>query len=149
MNAIRDDRSRGQALVEFSLVLVPFLLIILGIADVGRGVYMNNGVAHAAREIARATSVHVCQPSLCSLGNSTETLAAIATQKGLVPGLSGPAASIAIACTTINDTPVSGSGCSSGNFVRVTVRVPFAVLTPLLGMVSPKTLTSTAHVEVP
>jgi len=134
--------------VEFSLILVPFLLILMGIADLGRGVYTNNGVAQAAREIARATSVHVCASS-CTLGNSAETQDAIAVQKSLVPGLAGAGASIAFTCTTINDTPVSGSGCARGNFVRVTVRVPFTVLTPLMSMVAPTTFTSTAHVEVP
>ena len=148
MNPPGNDRSRGQALVEFSLILVPFLLILMGIVDLGRGIYTNNGVSQAAREIARVTSVHVCASS-CTLGNSPETLAVIATQKSLVPGLSGGTASIAIACTTITNTTVSGSGCAPGNFVRVTVRVPFTVLTPLLSMVAPTALTSTTHVKVP
>jgi Flp pilus assembly protein TadG len=142
-------RSGGQALVEFSIVLVPLFLAILAIADLGRGVYINNGVAQAAREIARSTSVHPCDTGTCSLGTSTETLAVIATQKNLVPGLGTAGASIAIACTTITDTLVSGSGCKRGNVIRVTVSVPFAVVTPFLGMVAPTTLTSTAHVGVP
>ena len=149
MKPVAHDRSRGQALVEFSLILVPFLLILMGIVDLGRGIYTNNGVSQAAREIARATSVHVCVTSSCTLGNSPETQAVIATQKALVPGLSGAAASIAIACTTITNTTVPGSGCEPGNFVRVTVRVPFTVLTPLLSMVAPTTITSTTHVKVP
>ena len=54
----RPTHSRGQSLVEFSLVVVPFVFIMMGIFDLGRGIYMMNGTAEAAREIARVTSVH-------------------------------------------------------------------------------------------
>ena len=35
----------------------------MGIVDLGRGIYMYNGVNHAARELARVTSVHLCGTS--------------------------------------------------------------------------------------
>jgi Flp pilus assembly protein TadG len=150
----RQTRPRGQALVEFSLALIPFVLMLLGIFDLGRGIYMNNGVSEAAREIARATAVHPCDTSSCALGNSPETAAVIATQKGLIPGLGSPSSSVTFACTTVSDVVVTGNPtCSSTNedrlFIRVTVAVPFNVLTPLLSMVTPSTLQSTAHVQVP
>jgi Flp pilus assembly protein TadG len=145
----RERRGRGQALVEFSLALIPFLLILMGIIDLGRGIYTSSGVNQAAREIARATSVHPCNTGSCTLGNSTETLATIATQKGLVPGLGSPASSVTFDCTTVSDVIVPGTTCLSGDYVRITVRVPFAALTPVLSMVAPTTLQSTAHVQVP
>ena len=150
-NGGRSDRRRGQALVEFSLVLVPFLVILMGIADLGRGIYMSNGVTQAAREIARATAVHPCNTGTCTLGNSTQTLATIATQKGLIPGLGSPASSIVFSCTTISDAAADTTEnvCPSGKFIKVTVSVPYAAMTPLLSMVAPTTLVSTAHVEVP
>jgi len=145
---------RGQALVEFSLALIPFILILLSIFDLGRGIYMNNGVSEAAREIARVTAVHPCDTSNCTLGNSPETLAVIATQKGLIPGLGDAASSVTFACTTVSDVVVTGTqDCSATSegalYVRVTVSVPFSVLTPVLSMVAPSTLQSTAHVQVP
>jgi Flp pilus assembly protein TadG len=143
------EASRGQALVEFSLVLVPFLLILLAIADMGRGVYTNNSVAEAAREIARVTSVHPCNPSACTLGNSPETLAVIGAQRALVPGLGGPGSTIAIQCTSITDATIPNTTCRPGSFVRVTVTVPFRVVTPLLNMVAPGSLTSSSHVQLP
>jgi Flp pilus assembly protein TadG len=142
-------RDQGQSLVEFALVLVPFLLLLLAITDLGRGVYANNGVAEAAREIARTTSVHPCNPTSCTLGNSAQTLATIATQRSLVPGLGGPGSSITFQCTDMADANLSNTSCRSGNFVRVTVTVPFRVVTPLLGMVAPATLTSSSHVQLP
>lgn len=147
----RRDR-HGQALVEFSLALIPFLLILMGIIDLGRGIYMSNGVTQAAREIARVTSVHLCNTSTCTLGNSSETLSTISTQKNLIPNLGSSAASIAISCTTVSDaayTPPSGDACDSGQYVKVTVSVPYTALTPILSMVAPQTLVSTAHVQVP
>lgn len=44
---------RGQGLVEFALVLPVFLLILFGLIDVGRFVYLNSVLSQAAREGAR------------------------------------------------------------------------------------------------
>lgn len=142
-------RERGQALVEFSLALIPFLLILMGIFDLGRGIYMNSGVNQAAREIARTTAVHPCDTGSCTLGNSTETLDTVAVQKGLVPGMRSD--SVTFACTTVSDVVVDPAvrACQSGDFVRITVSVPYAAITPVLSMVAPSTLVSTAHVQVP
>lgn len=141
--------SRGQALVEFSLVLIPFLFLLMGIADLGRGIYAYNGVAEAAREIARVTSVHPCTGSPCTLGNSPETQSVIDTQEGLVPGLAGPGGVIAIQCTDVTDTSLSNTDCQGGEFVRVTVSVPFSPVTPLVGLAGPITLSSVSHIEIP
>jgi Flp pilus assembly protein TadG len=149
IRSIPKERRRGQALVEFSIVLIPFLLILMGIVDLGRGIYMSNGVNEAAREIARTTAVHLCASS-CTLGNSAQTTATINTQKRLIPGLAGSTSSITFTCTTVSDVAVTtGSPCSSGNYVKVTVSVPYAALTPVLSMVAPSTLVSTAHIQVP
>ena len=143
--------SLGQALVEFSLIIIPFLWILLGIVDLGRGIYMNNGVGQAARELARATSVHPCDTGAanCTLGTSPETAGVLATQRTLVPGLGGTGSTVTYACTTIKDAVLPSVDCPSGSFVRVTVTLPFDVITPLLSMVAPTTLSSTTHVEIP
>jgi len=147
--ASRPDRSRGQALVEFSLVLIPFLLLLMGIVDLGRGIYTNNAVAEAAREIARVTSVHPCTGTPCTLGNSAETAAVVNTQRTMVPGFDATAATLTIQCVDLADANKDNSDCRPGQFVRVTVTVPFGVLTPLLGSLGPFTLSSTSHIELP
>ena len=145
---MKKNRRQGQALVEFSLALIPFLLILLGIADLGRGIYTSNGVSQAAREIARTTAVHLCASGGgCTIGSSTETTATINTQKRLVPGLAGPSSSIVFTCT--NNVEVVQARCDPGDFVEVTVTVPYSTLTPLLSMVAPTSLSATAHVEIP
>ena len=143
-------RDGGQALVELSLVLVPFLFIVLGILDVGRGIYVYNGAAEAAREIARVTSVHpgtdITQPS----GWSSQMQAVVATQESLVPGLT--TSGISIACTDLAGTVQSGSECFVGTqnrYVQVTVSVPFNVVVLNFLPVKPTfTFTSVSHVKM-
>ena len=50
-------RSRGQTLVEFALVLPVFLVMLFGLLDAGRYVYMNSVLSQAAREGARLAAV--------------------------------------------------------------------------------------------
>lgn len=142
-------RDRGQALVEFSLILVPFLWILMGIVDLGRGIYIYNGVSQAAREIARVTSVYPCATSgTCTIGTSPQTAAAVGTQAKLVPGLGGPGSTITYACTKITDAALSSVNCPSREYVKVTVSVPFSAVTPFLGGFLPSSLSSTTHVQV-
>lgn len=52
----RDDGA--QALVEFALVLPLFLLMVFGLIDLARAVWMENTLAFAAREGTRYAIVH-------------------------------------------------------------------------------------------
>ena len=145
----RGERARGQALVEFSLVLIPFLLLLMGSVDLGRGIYVNNAVAQAAREIARVTSVHPCDGSPCTTF-SAETQAVIDTQQGLVPGMTD--ASLVVVCTDIADTELAANldgSCPPGAFYRATVTVPFSVMTPLLPVPKDFSLSAVSHVQIP
>lgn len=54
----RHARSRGQALVEFALVLPIALMVLVGIIALGIGVFYQQEVTNAAREAARYASVH-------------------------------------------------------------------------------------------
>jgi Flp pilus assembly protein TadG len=138
--------AKGQALVEFSLILVPFFLLILGIIDVGRGIYVYNGAAQAAREIARVTSVYPGAP----LGSSSETQDVVATQEGLVPGLG--ASGITIECTAMDNTLKPGE-CFTGTtnrYVRVTVNVPFNVIyRTFLPVIPTMTFNAVSHIQLP
>jgi hypothetical protein len=49
---------RGQALVETALILPLFLVLLLGIVDMGRAVWATTSLASAAREAARYAIVH-------------------------------------------------------------------------------------------
>jgi len=133
----RQARTRGQSLVEFSLVVVPFVFIMMGIFDLGRGIYMMNGTAEAAREIARVTSVHSGCPLnavTCDLGSSTETASVVDTQQGLVPGLTIDTSND-ITCVDINDVVKADNTCRWGvDYVRVRVTSSFVPITPVVSM---------------
>ncbi len=53
-----DRPNRGQALVEFALVIPVFLVILMGVADLGRAVFAYNSITNAAREGARLAIVN-------------------------------------------------------------------------------------------
>ena len=63
----RRSKTRGQAMVEFALVFPVFILLLVGMFDFGRVVWVNNTLATAAREAARFAIVHGSK-STCPVG---------------------------------------------------------------------------------
>lgn len=67
--APRRRKSKGQSLAEFALVFPVMALLLFGLLDLGRAVYMYNTLANAARAGARVAAVNqnagngVCDPS--------------------------------------------------------------------------------------
>jgi Flp pilus assembly protein TadG len=57
-NRGKGQRRRGQALVEFALIIPLFLLLLVGIFDLGRAVFAYNTLTNAAREGARLAIVN-------------------------------------------------------------------------------------------
>ncbi len=134
------DGARGQALVEFSLTFIVFVTMLMGLIDLARGVYTFNGTAQAAREIARATSVH---PGT-TLGDSPQTAAALAAQQGLVQGLGAPT----FACVDIDGSAVTTS-CGPGNWVKVTIAATYRPITPVVSFLGAVTIQSSSSIEIP
>ena len=136
---LRDER--GQGITEMALVLIPFLMMLFGIVDLGRGMYAYNAVAEAARELARVTSVHAGDP----LGSSDDTVAVLATQYATIPGLQAPVFS----CVDITGVAADDDPCLPGNRVRVTVSAPFQPVTPLLFVLGTMNIESASSVQIP
>jgi len=103
--ALRDEK--GQGLVELALVLPLLLLILLGIADLGRAFYYTVMITGAAREAAAYAA-----------GNPSADAAAIAQHACNASGLTafGSACPASFAVTCIAACPTNGG--DSG--VRVT-----------------------------
>jgi Flp pilus assembly protein TadG len=139
MNTRRHPDQHGQALVEFSLAIIVFLVLMMGVFDFGRAIYQYNGVAQAAREIARVTAAHAGPDFTTAAGRSAETKAVIATQKGLIPNLGDPK----IACVDIAGTVIATT-CQPGDWIRVEIAATYDPITPLLGLVGTWTLFSSS-----
>ncbi len=137
MRRVRAER--GQAVLEFALALPIFMMLLMGVFDMGRGIYMYNGVSQAAREIARATSVHPGSP----LGTSAETVAVLATQKKLIPGLANPT----FYCVDIDGSTIATT-CRAGYQVKVVIHAPYTPITPILGLVGTFDMQSSSSVNI-
>lgn len=117
----------------------------MGVFDLGRGIYMYNGVSEAAREIARVTSVHPCAGNPCTLGNTTQTAAVVATQKVLIPNLGSPTFS----CVDIDGSAThTSTTCLAGDQVKVVIIAPYSPVTPLLGLIGTLNMQSTSAVSI-
>lgn len=142
MRDMRAARDRGQALVEFSLTIVIFLVLVMAIVDLGRGIYMFNGVSQAAREIARVASVH---PGT-TFGSSPEITGVVRTQKALIPALGNPT----FACVDIEGSPGLVTGrCPTGSQVTVSISAPYGPVTPLMSLTGTWNMQSTSSQRIP
>ena len=128
-------------MVEFALVLPIFLMMMMAVFDLGRMIYMYNGVAEAARELARVTSVHPGTPG--ALGSTTQTSAVLATQKALIPNLGDPT----FTCVDIDGSSVTGL-CVAGMQVRVKIVAPYAPVTPVLSLIGTVDLASSSTFSI-
>lgn len=116
---------RGQALVEFALVIPVFLLLIMGIVDLGRAVYANNTVNNAAREAGRRAIV-----DQTILQVRTEALQAASN-------LAVVASDVSIDFRS-SSTPNVANSCGTlviGCLAHVTVDYQFTAATPVIGQI--------------
>jgi len=135
----------GQALVEFSLAIVIFLVLLIGVVDFGMAIYKYNGVSEAAREIARVASVH--QKGVgATFGSSPQLTAVVATQKNLVPGLTSPT----FRCTDIGGAvvPLDSGKCPLDAFVLVDITTDYKAATPLLGLIGTFTMKGSSSAQI-
>ncbi len=107
---------RGAAAVEMAVVLPVFVLIVLGIIEMGRAVMVANLVENAAREAARSAILNGATNS--SVANVATT--ALQNSAGVAPGNVSVAISVA---------GVSGGQVGTAqprDMITVTVTVPYA-----------------------
>lgn len=75
---LTSDRTRGQTLVEFALIVPLFVLVLVGIFDLGRAIYAYSTISNASREAARLAIVdqveeHIRQRALDAAANLNVT----------------------------------------------------------------------------
>ena len=126
----RHERSLGQGLVEFALVLPVFLLLLLFAVDFGRLFFTYIQLDNAARETAAYAAVN---PTTGDADLTTFALqeANVQGQRGESP-ISATSACVdssggSIACST------AAGGDGPGNRITVNTSETFTFLTPLIG----------------
>lgn len=142
---------RGQALVEFALVIPIFLLIVFGLIDLGRFVMSDSILSQGAREGARLAAVEaqwvgkvepgcntaggpVCPASVGALASDVQAAA-----NRMVEGLGGTITDVHLSCDAPGTEPTglwTGSSCVSrgqGNVVSVRVVFTYDPITPIIG----------------
>ena len=66
MTTMRRQRRAGQSLVEFALVAPVFFLMLLGVMEMGRILWLNHELANGTREAARYAMVHGSKADTCA-----------------------------------------------------------------------------------
>ena len=129
--------SRGQALVEFAIILPVFLMIAFGTIDFGSAFDASITVSNAAREGARA-------------GVLAPTAAAVTARVRQVAGrLNDSNLTVAVSCKTSAGAACPGglAGAITGTTLVVTVSYDYSLITPIaFGRTIP--LSSTAQMMV-
>jgi len=149
-------RALGQALVEFAFVLPVFLLMLFGLLDFGRFVYMNSVLSQAAREGARVASVEAgwigsADPSCGTFGGPVcpaNVTALAADVKAAANRMVTPFATISnvyLSCDPQGGAPTgtwTGSTCANNtpgapgyDVVSVRVVLTYTPITPLIGQI--------------
>lgn len=121
-------RERGQALVEFALVLPLFMLLLLAVFDFGRVVWVNNMVQNAAREAARYAIVHGgtattdCPVGPDYLGRTGDLAGCPAGGSPSTDAAKDVARGIAIGATDLTISICYGLGCSGDTHTETNTR---------------------------
>jgi Flp pilus assembly protein TadG len=134
----RTGRSeRGQSLVEFALVAPVFILVLVGIFDVGRAVFAFNTLSNASREAARVAIV-----------NQTEAdIEAEAVKQAVSLGITS--GEVTVAYVGHDGTGTCSSPYGVGCRASVTVQYTFVAATPVIGQIlGPFAITSTTEMPV-
>jgi hypothetical protein len=120
----RGDRGRGQALVEFAIILPVFFLLVAGMFDFGLGIYSDLTLVNAAREGAR---VGVIDP-----GNTSAIEDRVRAMAG---NLDSSRLRVTVACERPSGTVFTS--CTSpmwlpGDATKVTVDYRYSMFFPIL-----------------
>jgi hypothetical protein len=128
---LRRDRSRGQSLVEFAIVVPLFFLLLFAFIDVGRYVYTTTAYGQAAREGARYGSVEQWSFSCPgSVSPQTREKCTEAVTRSRVPA--GAPAPAPDPTGVVYSCPAT---CRAGDLMSVKVEGPFNFFTPVISSI--------------
>lgn len=143
-------QSGGQSLVEFALVLPIFLVLVMGIADLGLAVFAYNSITNAAREGARLAIVNQDETKITAKATQQSAIARTPTVTVAFyqPNDDGtPNMSPGKTCPV---NPVASSSIGVGCLAVVTFQGSYMPITPIIGNILFKNgVTFTAETVMP
>ena len=123
---------RGAELVEFALISVLFFMLVFGIMEFGRGIWIYGTVAHVAREGARFAIVRGSESGRTATTTDVENYVNL-----VAAGMTG------LTVTTTWDDPLK----DPGTVVQVQVDRDFEPALPFVSL-GPVTLSSTSRLVI-
>ena len=121
----RGRHGRGQAMVEFALVIPIFLLLLVAIFDLGRAVFAYNTLTNAAREGARTAIVNQYQPTIVQRAKNATAIVE----------LNAPNVTVDFYQVKLDGTPDTTKPCALvavGCLAVVTFEATYQPITPLI-----------------
>jgi Flp pilus assembly protein TadG len=122
----------GGALIEFAVAMPVFVMLLFGIFEFGRTLWIQNALHYSVQQAARCATVNV---TLCGDGtNATE-----GQVQSYAAGLAGAGIPTSAFCLNSGCTspfPTAPAACSGFNFVSATyalnLNIPYMSLNPTL-----------------
>lgn len=124
MQSLRPPYSRarrGAAMVEMALVLPIFMMVVFGIIEFGRAMWVGNMVTNTAREANRT--------AILDGSTNSEVIAAAKDFLGNALSVNSADVNVAITITPATGNPNPGNEVANANardLVNIEVSVPFA-----------------------
>ena len=138
------DRS-GVGAIEFAVIAPLLILMLVGMTDLGLGIYANMQVDGAAQYGAQYALVNGYDSSAITAAVKTSTdLSPLTVTPTSFPGCAG---SNGVAPPPLGGGPC-GDGSTAGTFVHVSVRHTYTTLIPYPGIPSSFTLSSQSTVRL-
>jgi len=123
MKNLRCREVRGQALVEFALIIPIFLLLVLGLFDMGRAVFYHSTIQNASREAVR---VGIVDQTVATIEQE-----AVDTASGVMP-ITAADVSVQFLAPDLTSTGTCPATPDIGCIVQVTVDHTFIPATPFI-----------------
>jgi len=117
---VERDSRRGAAVVEMALVLPIFLMVVMGIIEFGRAMWVSNMVANSAREGARM--------AILDGSSNTQVRNAVSDFLTSTLGVSSGDISTSITITPATGNPNPNNECAnatSKDLISISVSLPF------------------------
>ncbi len=121
-NKLFDSNERGSTLVEFSIAVTVFLIVMFGVVEFGRALWVHNALADAARRGARYAAV-----SKSSEADKVKNVVVYGNPDGagdpMIPNLT----------TTNVEVNYSGFGLNKGTVSVSVTNYQFQFVIPIVG----------------